>query len=131
MNRKIIVLTILLMAFVGFTMAGSVSAVKTKVIDKGSVKATTSAGDAKFSWVTYQSGSSYIKVKGNVYVIATKTSVSVNFILQKVKGNKFTIISYVNGKKVSSGSEYTKLTVTKIYWSYFRHLMATKFLQSM
>jgi len=102
-------------------IAEPTAAAKTKMIDKGSFKGTDpDMGYYKFSWVTYQKGTSYIKVKAWMYMGALDYSLKYTFVIQKISKTKIRMTTYFNGKKIDTNYGYTKLTAARFYWREFR-----------
>jgi len=123
MKRKIgILAAIFLVLALCIGMAGSVSAAKTKMIDKGTIKGSDPdlGGYFKFTYVTYQKGVNYIKIKSYLYVGAVDKSVKMTIIMQKVSKTKLKSTIYMNGKKTGTEYDYTKLTASRFYWRVVR-----------
>ncbi len=97
------------------------AAARTKMVDKGSIKGTDpDIGYYKFSWVTYQKGTSYIKIKSYLYMGFINYSIKTTFVIQKLSKTKIKLTTYMNGKKIDTTYGYTKLTAARFYWREFR-----------
>ena len=127
MRKNTVFVATMLIAFVfGLQIAEPVAAASMKLVDHGSVKGIDSdIGYYKYSWVTYQKGTSYLKIKGYFYVGSKDHSFRTIFILQKLSKSRVKITSYTDG--VSGGTAYdrTKLTGAQYYWRVFRPEMLT------
>ncbi len=95
-----------------------------KLVDKGSF---SYPGDFKYSWKTYQIGTSYMKVNMHLYDYETKQSSTYNFILKKVSKSKLKMTYSISGKLNGDSytytlthTEYTKLTAARYYWRVIR-----------
>jgi len=92
-----------------------------KLVDHGTIKGTDhDVGYYKYSWVTYQKGTSYVKTSWYLYFGVIKDSSKETFILQKVSKTKLKITKYMDGTKLVTEYHYTKLTAAQYYWRVFR-----------
>lgn len=129
MKGKIgLLMAIFLIFAICIGMAGTASAAKTKLVDKGYIKGTDpDMGYYKISWFTYQKGTYYVKTKLFFYMGSVDQTEKLTVVMQKVSKTKLKITAYVNGKKVGTEYDYTKLTAAQYYWRIFKPDMLSGF----
>jgi hypothetical protein len=130
MKKNIILMTLIIFMFVfGLQIAEPAAAASLKVVDHGSVKFKDYKNNTcTYTWKTYQSGTSYIKMVGHVYSPKTKRGVYTYVYIQKIsktivksyEKNVFTYSGLSKTTKTSPEYSYSKLTAAQCYWRYFR-----------
>lgn len=127
MNQKIGLLAAVFIIFaICIAMAGTASAAKTKLVDKGSIKGTDpDMGYYKISWFTYQKGTSYVKTKMFFYMGSIDYTLKYTFVMQKVSKTKLKLTFYGDGVKKRTEYDYTKLTAARYYWREFKPEMTS------
>ena len=121
MNKNIIFAALISFMFVfSLQIAEPVAAYKLKVVDKGHI---SHPGDWKYSWKTYQRGTSYVNVHMHVYDYKTKQTSTYDLLLKKGSKNKLKWTSTISGKYddvsykyIITRHEHTKLTAARFYW---------------